>query len=223
MTSNADGTKLYASSYSGGTADQYIFASTNGGTSFFPTHASGERRAWWNIDTDDVGTKLLATAGTSVYASVDSGATFVVSHNMGASPNASPRVALAGNGLRAVAGDVTARTTPNVAGLQTAECDATLACTWTQLVAGGDNWIAFDMNADGTRFVAAIAGGVQGSSLRTYTFGVPTAGQWNLVASWKNPVTTNTFSGVAISDNAAAVYYGNLNDGFGVGNGQFSQ
>lgn len=217
---NADGSVIYAA---GSTSSGLIFKSTNGGASFSSVNAlvSG----WLSIDTDNTGTKLIASAGAAVagtagkvYTSADSGTTLTESYAFGAT--ALPIVTLGGTATRAAAGDSAA----TVGGLRTAACDASMVCTWTELVAHSANsaWTGLDMSADSLRLAAVNSGaGVPFNGRYTYTYGLPTASIWQqttLVAGASGLLWT----GVAIADNAAQVYTvgGSNNQFIGIGSGQ---
>jgi hypothetical protein len=223
VTSNADGTKMYAATGTGNTADQYIFASTNAGASWLAAHASGERRAWASVDTDSVGTKVLASATQYVFTSANSASTFAQSLDMGAS--ATPIVTLAGTGLSAAAGD-SFGTAAATAGLRTAVCDAAMTCTWTVLVAPGtagqSTWTGLDMTADGARLAAVNSGSSTTYNGRvTYTYGLPTASVWQQTTKVAG-TASQAWPGIAIADNAARVYAagGAANQVVQVGSGQ---
>ena len=213
--SNVDGSRLYVASSNTMT----VYKSTDFGASFDATHADAEKRAWSSIDTDDSGTKVIASAGQYVWTSGDYGGTWAQSLNMG--NNARPIVTLDGSGQRAAAGDsigVSVGTNPN-AGLRTAECSSTatspssttFTCEhWAALVpppgtALNSKWTALDMTADGNRLAAGNGGMLAASNgAYTYTYGWPTAGAWNSATYVANAAGKSCFA-VAFADNAAAL------------------
>ena len=77
VASSSDGTKLIAVGYQNGILGGGIYTSTNSGTTWTATGASGDS-SWQSVASSADGSILVAVGAKSVYTSVDSGKTWQV-------------------------------------------------------------------------------------------------------------------------------------------------
>jgi hypothetical protein len=158
VASSADGTKLVAVAGQKGYAAEVgpIYTSTNSGVTWAATTAPGTN--WASVAMSAVGNKLVAAAnGGGIYTSTDSGATWTATTAPIANWQA---VASSADGdiFVAAVGGLGFPFGPSVQGPVFISSDS--GATWTGTDLPALTWTSVAVSADGSRLVAAPAGGL---------------------------------------------------------------